>query len=133
MRSTSRTCSVPTIFGFQSHNDESYVRILAALNARRRALSKVRVGGVTTLEGDWSNVFANVLAKAEAGSLTIAIKSRLSYPHENRGEVDCAATVTAAPGTDGWYSAAVGDKDHEGRLDIIRFRLQGTTLRIVHA
>jgi hypothetical protein len=60
----------------------------------------------------------------------IAIKSRLSYPNENRGEVDCAAMVTAAPGKDGSYSAAVG-KDHEGRLDIIRFRLQGNTLRIV--
>src|SRR5262249_22437914 len=120
------------IAGFQSHNDKGYVRILAALNARRRALSELRVS-VTTLEGDWSNVFANVtIAKAELGSLTIAIKSRLSYPHENRGEVDCTAVVTAAPGMDGWHSAAVGDKDYEGRFDIIRFRLQGNTLRIVH-
>jgi len=118
--------------GFQSHNDKGYARILAALKARRRGLTELRTGGVTTLEGDWSNVFANVtIAKAEAGSLTIAIKSRLSYPNENRGEVDCAAMVTAAPGKDGSYSAAVG-KDHEGRLDIIRFRLQGNTLRIVH-
>src|SRR5262249_31834123 len=124
---------VEHIAGFQSHDDESYVRILAALNARRRALTELRVGGVKTLEGHWSNVFASAtIAKAEAGSLTIAIKSRLSYPHENRGEVDCEATVTAALGTDGWYSAAVGDKDYEGRLDIIRFRRQGTTLRIVH-
>src|SRR5262249_60989641 len=92
-----------------------------------------RVGGIKTLEGHWSNVFASVtIAKAEAGSLTIAFKSRLRYPHENRGEVDCAATVTAALGTDGWYSAALGDKDYEGRLDVIRFRRQGTTLRIVH-
>jgi uncharacterized protein len=118
--------------GFQSHNDKGYARILAALKARRRGLTELRAGGVTTLEGDWSNVFANVtIAKAEAGSLAIAIKSRLSYPNENRGEVDCAAMVTAAPGKDGSYSAAVG-KDHEGRLDIIRFRLQGNTLRIVH-
>src|SRR5262249_55304468 len=124
---------VEHIAGLQSHDDESYVRILAALNARRRALTELRVGGIKTLEGHWSNVFASVtIAKAEAGSLTIAIKSRLSYPHENRGEVDCAAAVAAALGTDGWYSAALGDKDYEGRLDVIRFRRQGTTLRIVH-
>jgi uncharacterized protein len=119
--------------GIQNHNDESYARILAALKARHRALGGLRIGGVTTLEGDWSNAFANVtIAKAETGALTIAIKSRLSYPNENRGEVDCSAMVTAALGDDGWYSAALGDKDFEGRLDIIRFRLQGDTLRIVH-
>jgi uncharacterized protein len=119
--------------GFQSRNDEGYARILAALKARRRALTKLRGAGVTTPEGDWSNVFANVtISKAEAGALTIAIKARLSYPHENRGEVDCAAMVTATPGKDGWYSATVGEKDDEGRLDIIRFRLQGNTLRIIH-
>src|SRR5215470_4381082 len=119
--------------GFQSHGDKEYARIFAALKARRRALSELRVGGVTTVEGNWINVFATVtIGKAEAGSPTITVKSRLSYPHENRGEVDCAAMVIAASGKDGWYSATVGDKDSEGRLDVIRFRLQGNTLRIVH-
>jgi hypothetical protein len=106
---------------FQSHNDKSYSRVLAALKARSRALTGLRVGSVTTLEGDWSNVFANMtIAKGKTGALTIAIKSRLSYPNVTRGEVDCAAMVTATPGDDGWYSAAIGDKDFEGRLDLVR-------------
>jgi uncharacterized protein YecT (DUF1311 family) len=42
-------------------------------------------------------------------------------------------TATAAPGKDGWYSATVMDqKDIQGRIDLIRFRLQGNTLRVVH-
>src|SRR5215470_13889988 len=40
--------------GFQSHGDKEYARIFAALKARRRGLTELRSGGVTTLEGDWS-------------------------------------------------------------------------------
>ena len=122
------------LLGFQGQDDEVYARILASLKARRRAVARMRTGPVTSLEGSWSNVFATAtIAKAEGGALTLTLEARLSYPNENRGEIDCAAKVTAAPGKDGWYAATVSDKkDFEGHLDVIRFRLQGNTLRLVH-
>ena len=126
--------SAGNLLGFQGQDDEVYARLMTELKARRRALAHLRTSGVTTPEGSWSNVFASAtVAKAEGNALTITLEARLSYPEERRGEIDCAAKVTAALGKDGWFSATVNDKkDDEGRIDVIRFRLQGNTLRLVH-
>src|SRR5262245_62817581 len=55
--------------GFQSHNDKEYARILVALEARRRALSELGVGGTTKLGGKGRKVSDNVTSgEAEAGA-----------------------------------------------------------------
>jgi uncharacterized protein len=119
---------------FQGQDDAAYARLLASLKARRRALAHQRTGNVTTPEGSWSNAFASAtVAKAAGEAFMLTLEARLSYPEANRGEIDCAAKVTGTLGKDGWYAANVSDKeDSDGRLDTIRFRLQGNTLRLVH-
>jgi len=119
---------------FHGQQDTVYARLLAVLKVRRHALARLRTGSVTTPAGSWSNAFAAAtVGKAAGDALTITLQARLSYANENRGEVACAATATAALGKDGWYSATIGDKkDDKGNFDVIRFRLQGNTLRVVH-
>ncbi len=121
------------LLGFEGQNDAVYARLLVALKARRRALARLRSGPVATPEGHWSNVFAGAtIVKADGVALTIKLDARLSYPDENRGEVTCAVTATAAPGKDGWYSATLDEKkDAKGNTDVIRFRPQGNTLRVI--
>jgi uncharacterized protein len=120
--------------GFQGQDDQVYARLLEALKTRRRTLAHLRIGGGASPEGSWSNVFANAtIAKAAGGALSITLNAHLSYADQSYGEIECAATATAAPNKDGWYSATLNDKkDSEGGADVIRFRLQGNTLRIVH-
>ena len=99
---------------FHGQQDTVYARLLAVLKVRRHALARLRTGSVTTPAGSWSNAFAAAtVGKAAGDALTITLQARLSYANENRGEVACAATATAALGKDGWYSATIGDK--EGR------------------
>jgi uncharacterized protein len=122
------------LHAFQGRQDADYLRVLATLKARRDALARLRTGGATTPVGSWSNAFATAtIGKTVGNALAITLQARLSYRDVQLGEGACMATTTAALGKDGWYSATISDqKDSEGQIDVIRFKLQGNTLRIVH-
>ena len=116
---------------FRGQDDQNYKRILEVLKQRRRALARMRTGPVTAPEGNWANALASVTVAKDGDAFSINLKARVSYVDANIGEVACALTATAKPGKDGWYTAVLHDKDTDGQVDAIRFRLQGSTLRIV--